>query len=114
MPEDTGTPATTKPTPEHPLLDELLELLGELAEENNDVHSHQDDAQRWYNQGYARGMAAALSELGAGEQVAAVFGSLSAEPGSNQAALLPWEKALAHGFRMGYQETHEIWRQSPD
>ena len=97
----------------HPLLAELIDLLRELTEENDDFHSRQDDAQRWYNQGYARGMAKALRELGAREQVGDILGDRDDAPNGETAALLPWEKALTHGYRMGYQETHDIWRQFP-
>jgi hypothetical protein len=100
-------------TDSHPLLTELLDLLRELTEENDDFRSQQDDAQLWYNQGYARGMARALRELGAHQQVAEIFGNRDDTASGGTATLLPWEKALAHGYRMGYQETHDIWQQFP-
>jgi hypothetical protein len=95
----------------HPLLPELIDLLQELTEENADLTTWPDDPQRWYNQGYARGMASALRELGAGDRVAEILSDQdSPPPARTGAALLPWEKALTHGYRMGYRETHDIWR----
>ncbi len=111
----TSLDADPNAMPPQQIVDMLLDLLRELSEESADDLLLEHDQQRWYNQGYARGMSTALRELGAGEQVAAILcRDFDDPPGPDNAGMLPWEKALAHGYRMGYQETQQIWLHPPE
>ncbi|MCG6942460.1 MAG: hypothetical protein LJE69_14565 [Thiohalocapsa sp.] len=89
------------------LLNQLLRLLAELTEDSEGYLEREDDFQRWYNRGYANGMAAALTALGHGEAVARTV-----EPDPYDRARdqdhLPWGKAYEHGREMGERETHEV------
>lgn len=103
----------TDPEPTDPLLDDLFALLAELTAESADYRAREDDAQRWYNRGYANGMAAALRVLGHGERVAATIDSDPYDAARDQAAL-PWGRAYEHGRATGERETFEVLGPPPD
>ncbi len=98
-------PSGTVTNPE--LLTQLLRLLAELTEESEGYLEREDDSQRWYNRGYANGMAAALTRLGHGDAVARTVASDPYDRARDQKHL-PWGKAYEHGRDMGERETHEV------
>jgi hypothetical protein len=89
------------------IVEQLLELLSELTEETEGYLERQDDAQLWYNRGYANGMAAALRQAGLGERVDALIGVDPYENARDQDHL-PWGKAYVHGRSMGEREALDI------
>jgi hypothetical protein len=89
------------------VLSQLLTLICDLYEDTEGFQERSDDAQLWYNRGYANGMIAALRALGHGAQVERMIDPDTPETAAGQ-ALLPWGKAYAHGFDMGQRETHDV------
>ena len=96
---------------ESPILTQLIRLLRDLYGETQGFLDRQDDAQLWYNRGYANGMVMALRELGLGD---ALPSDLALDPDGEawgliaQQALMPWGRAHAHGLEMGRKETFEV------
>ena len=97
---------------EDPLITRLLELARELTEESEGYLDRQDDAQLWYNRGYANGMLGALQALGYGAEANAVIESDCYDAARDQAHL-PWGKAYEHGREMGVRETYEVTGNNP-
>lgn len=93
------------------LLTRLVTLLRRLHEESAGFLDKQDEAQLWYNRGYADGMAAAIRELGHGP---ALPEDLAVDLGGDirdliaQQSLMPWGRAYAHGADMGHKETYDV------
>jgi hypothetical protein len=94
------------------ILRQLLQLLAELTADSEGYLEREDDAQLWYNRGYANGIAAALTELGHGEAVARTVEPDPYERARDQQHL-PWGKAYEHGREMGTRETDEIMSIDP-
>lgn len=96
---------------ESPILTQLMELLRDLYGETEGFLDRPDDAQLWYNRGYANGMVSALRELGHGD---ALPSELDLDPDGEvwgliaQQALMPWGQAHTHGLEMGRKETFEV------
>jgi hypothetical protein len=94
-----------------PVLVKLIELLGGLYGETQGFLDAPDDAQLWYNRGYANGMVQALRELGHGDALPADL-ALDADGAAwdriAQQALTPWGRAHAHGLELGREETYEV------
>jgi hypothetical protein len=89
------------------ILSRLIQLVRELYADTEGFVDQTDEAQPWYNRGYANGLAAALQELGHGAALADA-GALDPPDVAAAHALLPWGKAYAHGFEMGRRETFEV------
>jgi len=89
-----------------PVLPQLLTLVCDLYEDTAGFLECTDDAQHWYNRGYANGMIAALGELGFGRHVESLIEPDSVDIAADH-ALLPWGRAYAHGHDMGLRETKE-------
>ena len=89
------------------LLPQLLELICDLYEGSEGFLDRADDAQLWYNRGYANGVIQALELLGYARHVA---GSLDPDPQDiiDGQEALPWGKAYRHGWDMGRKETFEV------
>ena len=89
------------------VLPQLLALIGDLYEDTEGFTERTDDAQLWYNRGYANGMVEELGELGFRPQVESLI-----EPDAQDVIAgherLPWGKAYAHGRDMGRRETREV------
>jgi hypothetical protein len=93
------------------VLPRLVALLRDLYAQTDGFLERPDDPQRWYNRGYANGMAAAIQALGHG---AALPADLDLDLDGNardliaQQLLMPWGRAYAHGSEMGHKETYEV------
>ncbi|MFZ0791818.1 MAG: hypothetical protein WAM94_19570 [Chromatiaceae bacterium] len=93
------------------VLPRLIALLRELYSETGGFLDRQDEAQLWYDRGYADGMAAAIRELGHGGSLP---GDLDYDLDSvtrdliAQQSLTPWGRAYAHGAEMGHDETYQV------
>lgn len=96
-----------QPTANATLLDQLVALMQRLTDESEGYLDRQDDAQLWYNRGYANGMAAALREVGHGDRVDAAIAVDPYEVARDQDHL-PWGKAYEHGREMGRREAFEV------
>lgn len=96
---------------ESTLLGQLIQLLRSLYGETQGFLDRVEEAQLWYNRGYANGMVLALRELG---QADALPLDLSLDPDGEawgriaEQALTPWGRAHAHGLEMGRNETYEV------
>lgn len=88
------------------VLPQLLELICDLYDDTQGFLDRTDDAQIWYNRGYANGVIHALGRLGYEKHVA---GALDPDAEDLIAAheILPWGKAFRHGWEMGRKETYE-------
>jgi hypothetical protein len=91
----------------HAVLSRLLSLICDLYEDTEGFLERSDDAQLWYNRGYANGMVEALRALGHGAQLESLIEPDATDAVADQ-ALLPWGKAYAHGYDMGRRETHDV------
>lgn len=89
----------------------LIDLVRRLVTESEGLLDLQDQAQLWYNRGYAEGILAAIRELG---HAAALPSDLTGEPDPVLAeairaqSMMPWGRAHAHGVEMGRNETFEV------
>lgn len=93
------------------VLTQLIELVQDLYGKTEGFLDHQDDAQLWYDRGYANGMLLALRALGRGDALPqALVPDPDGEAWARIAAqaLTPWGRAHAHGLEMGRKETFEI------
>lgn len=96
---------------ESPILTQLIRLLRDLYGETQGFLDRQEDAQLWYNRGYANGMVLAIRALGRGGALPA---DLALDPDGAtweqivKQALMPWGRAHAHGLEMGRKETFEV------
>jgi hypothetical protein len=94
-----------------PVLAQLSQLLQGLYGETQGFLDAPDDAQLWYNRGYANGMVQAIRELGHGGALPADL-ALDADGEAwdriAQQAMTPWGRAHAHGLEMGREETYEV------
>ena len=94
------------------ILDQLGGLLRQLYAESDGFLERQDDAQLWYNRGYANGMAEALRDLGHGpavpQDLALDIDAPDIRDALAAASLMPWGRAYAHGVEMGRKETFEV------
>lgn len=90
------------------ILERLLQLAARLYAETEGFEHRSEDAQLWYNRGYANGMLAGLAERGHGDAIRAA--GISPDPADliTDQALLPWGKAHTHGYEVGYRETQEV------
>lgn len=95
------------PTPQQTLLERLLQLIERLYAETADFTEHPDQAQLWYNRGYANGMLQALRDLGYAGLIAGRIAVDQADPVADCAAL-GWGRAYRHGEQTGLQETREV------
>lgn len=90
------------------LLDQLVALVAKLREESADFRENHQDAQQWYNRGYANGMVRGLSKLtGQGNPAGLQLDNESDLAGHE---VMAWGKAYRHGESMGEKETYEIAR----
>lgn len=89
------------------VLPQLLKLLCDLYDDTGDFLDRTDDAQLWYNRGYANGMIHALSRLGYGAEVESVIDP-DGEGVIDGHEALPWGKAYRHGWENGGRETYEV------
>lgn len=88
------------------LQQQLFSLIAELREESADFLQHHEDAQQWYNRGYANGMVKALQSL-LGEPLPE--NQQLDDPQFLQGnEVMAWGKAYRHGEQMGEKETYEI------
>ena len=90
-----------------PVLPRLLELICDLYEDTDGFLERTDDAQLWYNRGYANGMIEVLGTLGHSGQIAGLVEPDPSDCITGQ-ELLPWGKAYRHGLDMGRRETTEV------
>jgi len=95
------------------LLDELLAIAERLYAESEDFLEHPDDAQLWYNRGYANGILRALDALGYGAYVGERMQRIDGAEVISGHALMPWGKAWKHGLEMGEKETREVLAPAP-
>jgi len=93
------------------VLPQILTLLCDLYEDTDGFLECTDDAQLWYNRGYANGMIEALGELGLCRQVESLVAPDSVDVAADH-VLLPWGRAYAHGRDMGRRETNEVMESS--
>jgi hypothetical protein len=94
-----------------PIVTQLVQLLQDLYGETQGFLERPDDAQLWYNRGYANGIVLAFRELGyLGALPAGVTWDPDREAWDQIAAqsLTPWGRAHAHGLEMGRRETREV------
>ena len=89
------------------VLPQLLELICDLYDDSGGFLEHRDEAQLWYNRGYANGVIHALGELGYSGQIAASLDPDAEDLISGQ-EILPWGKAYSHGWEKGRKETYEV------
>lgn len=89
------------------VLPQLLELICHLYDDTEGFLDRTDDAQLWYNRGYANGVIHALGHLGYAKQVAGVLDSDGEDLIAAHEAL-PWGKAFRHGWAMGRKETFDV------
>jgi hypothetical protein len=89
------------------ILPQLLELICDLYEGSQDYLDRTDDAQLWYNRGYANGVIHALELLGYARHVAGALEPDAQDVIAGQ-EILPWGKAYRHGWEMGEKETYEV------
>lgn len=89
------------------ILPRLLELICDLYDDSQGFLDRTQDAQSWYNRGYANGVIHSLEQLGYARHVAA---ALDPDPPDLIAdhQTLPWGKAYRHGWEMGRKETFEV------
>ena len=93
--------------PSDTVLPQLLELICDLYDETRDFLDRTDDAQLWYNRGYADGMVKAMAALGFVGELAGL--KASGDPSAAGAeSFLPWGKAYRHGMEMGEREAREV------
>ena len=90
----------------HELLDQLVQLVTQLRADSADFLLQQEDAQLWYNRGYANGVVRGLAALLNEDRPAGLEPDDENELAGQ--ALMPWGKAYRHGESMGEQETYEI------
>ena len=88
------------------LLQQLCHLVHKLRAESADYAEHHEDAQRWYNRGYANGMLRGLQRL-LGED-APCGQALDDEAELTGHEVMAWGKAYRHGEQVGERETYEI------
>jgi hypothetical protein len=96
---------------DNPILIQLLQLLRDLYGETRGFLDRPDDAQLWYNRGYADGMIQAMRDLGYGSELPPeLLLEIDGETGGlvAQQALTPWGRAHAHGLEIGRRETFEV------
>jgi hypothetical protein len=88
------------------LLDRLIALVVQLRAESESFLEEHQDAQQWYNRGYANGMVRGLAKLLDEEQP----GGLQLDDEADLAGheVMAWGKAYRHGEAMGEKETYEI------
>ncbi len=89
------------------LLPRLLELICDLYDDSQDFPDRTDDAQLWYNRGYANGVIHALQCLGYMRHIAAALEPDAPDLIAGQETL-PWGRAYRHGWEMGQKETFEV------
>ena len=91
------------------VLPQLLELICDLYDDSEGYLDRADDAQLWYNRGYANGVIDALDRLGYSRHVVSAL-----EPDARDAIAaheaLPWGKAYRHGWEIGRKETFEVMK----
>lgn len=90
------------------ILERLLQLAVRLYAETEGFEQHSEDAQLWYNRGYANGMLAGLTERGHRDAIRAAGITPDPEGLITDQTLLPWGKAYTHGYEVGYRETREV------
>jgi len=93
------------------ILPQLLELICDLYDDSQGFLDRTDDAQLWYNRGYANGVIHALQRLGYARHVAAALELDAPDPIAGH-EVLPWGKAYRHGWEMGRKETYEVMETS--
>jgi len=88
------------------LLEQLVQLVNSLRAENEDFLQNHQDAQQWYNRGYANGMVRGLSRLLDDPRPAGLV--LDDESTLQGHEVMAWGKAYRHGESMGEKETYEV------
>jgi len=89
------------------LLPRLLELICDLYEDSQGFLDHTDNAQLWYNRGYANGIIHVLRQLGYARHVANALELDGPDPIAGQETR-PWGQAYRHGWELGQKETLKI------
>ena len=89
------------------VLPQLLELICDLYDDSQAFLDRTDDAQLWYNRGYANGVIHALDSLGYTRHIAGALEPDTKDVIAGQ-EVLPWGKAYRHGWDMGRKETFEV------
>lgn len=89
------------------LLYQLLQLVNELRAQTEGYEQRQDDAQQWYDRGYADGIIQTLYARGYRDKLRELGGPDTPAVAS-VSAHLPWGEAYHHGLQMGERETCEV------
>lgn len=98
---------------DHELIEQLIALIERLYDETVGFLEREDDAQLWYNRGYANGMVQGLDEQGYGCRLRERVDPDPLEIIEDQ-RMLPWGKAYQHGFEMGLSETIDTVQRSSE
>lgn len=89
------------------MVTQLIELVAQLYADTEGFLEREDDAQLWYNRGYANGMVKVLDEQGYNCRLRE-----SVDPDPEEIVepqrLMPWGKAYLHGVEMGSGECSEV------
>jgi len=89
------------------LLPRLVALIARLQTGSAGFMDNHQDAQQWYDRGYAAGMIAALDALGHGATLGADIERDAPELMSVH-GVMSWGKAYRHGQEVGDRETREV------
>ncbi len=89
------------------LVDRLVGIVERLYRETPDFVDRPEDAQAWYNRGYANGVIGALERAGRRQ---ALSGRVDCDPDdvAEPYQVFAWGQAYAHGFQKGFDEAHEV------
>ena len=89
------------------LLKRLADIVVRLYGETPDFVDHPEDAQAWYNRGYANGVIAALDRHGC---VAVLEGRVNPDPPdvAEPYRVFDWGKAYVHGVEKGFSEAQDV------
>jgi hypothetical protein len=87
--------------------DRLIALIENLYSESQDYLDNHQDAQLWYNRGYANGMIDTLCELGYRDAVTARIVRDPPEAISGH-EVMAWGKAWRHGHDNGSSDTRDV------
>lgn len=88
------------------LLIQLINLIEQLRADSADFLENHQDAQQWYNRGYANGMVRGLQHL-LGDQMPTGL-RVDDEQLLKGHEVMAWGKAYRHGESVGEKEIHEI------
>lgn len=89
------------------LLARLAGIVERLYGETPDFVDHPEDAQAWYNRGYANGVIAALERHGCAEVLDGRVDRDAADV-AEPYRVFDWGQAYAHGAEKGFGEAQEV------